>query len=186
MQAFVSHSQKDKDIRQQFSEVFAVAGVKPFYMEFESTYPPSWSQIKNEMSSSELVFLLLGPNIRSSIHTQNWVAFEVGLACAFGKDVWVFEQGESSIEFPVPYLTDYMIYNLNVSGHFNYVRKVLEAYKRPIPIFPLLDHPRKKRNIPRGMWMSCGECGTNYALHTNITSYNCPSCRTPVTTKKRE
>lgn len=180
MQVFVSHSQKDKDIRQQFSDVIAVAEVKPFYMEFERTYPPSWFQIRNEMSSSAMVFLLLGPNIRSSIHTQNWVAFEVGLACAFGRDVWVFEQGGSYIEFPVPYLTDYMIYDLDIREHFDYVRDLLEGYKRPIPIFPLLDDPRTKRNIPLGRAMSCGACGTNYALHTDVTSYNCPSCRTPV------
>jgi len=39
VQIFVSHSQYDKDIRLPFSEIFAVAGVIPKYMEFEKIYP---------------------------------------------------------------------------------------------------------------------------------------------------
>jgi len=88
IQIFVSHSQYDKDIRSSFDTVFARTGVKSVCMEFERINQlPAWEPIRNEIKVSETVFLLLGPNIRSSIHTQNWVAFEVGLACAYGKDV---------------------------------------------------------------------------------------------------
>lgn len=119
---FVSHSQNGKEIRFSFDSVFARTGVISKCMEFENIInPPAWEEIKNQITTSEAVFLLLGPNIRSSIHTQNWVAFETGLVCAMGKEVWVFEQYGSNIEFPIPYLTDYLIYNLENRNHFNYV-----------------------------------------------------------------
>jgi len=33
-------------------------------------YPPAWQNIRNQVSSSNAVFLLLGPNIRRCIHTR--------------------------------------------------------------------------------------------------------------------
>ncbi|MEM2146454.1 MAG: hypothetical protein QW279_13915, partial [Candidatus Jordarchaeaceae archaeon] len=68
-QIFVSHSQYDKDIRLSFDEIFARTGVKSICMEFEQMYPPAWQNIRNQVSSSDAVFLLLGPNIRRCIHT---------------------------------------------------------------------------------------------------------------------
>jgi len=179
-QIFVSHSRLDAAIRKEFSEVFAVArGAYPFYMEFEEFFPPAWQKIRNEISSSQALFVLLGPNIRSTVHTQNWVAFEVGLACAFGKEVWVFEQTGSHIEFPIPYLTDYMLYDLKDKTHFEYVRKVINGYGKPIPILPLLDNHRTKRDIPIGMMVTCQyeNCKSIYSLHTRTESFSCPSCR---------
>lgn len=184
IQIFVSHSQYDNDIRASFDTVFARTGVKSVCIEFEQIYPPAWQAIKNEISASATVFLLLGPNIRSSIHTQNWVAFEVGLACAFGKDVWVFEQDNSYIEFPIPYLTDYMIYNLDDPHHFDYVRSIIEGYANPIYLLPFGVDNRTKRNIPKGMLTTCPHrnCGSHYALHTDIKNFSCPSCRQQIYT----
>ena len=102
VQIFVSHSQHDKDIRASFDTVFARTGVKSVCMEFEQMRSPKWHEIMNTVNASQAVFLLLGPNVRISIHTQNWIAFEVGLSCAFKKEVWVFEQEGANIEFPIP------------------------------------------------------------------------------------
>lgn len=182
-QIFVSHSQNDKDIRSSFDTVFARTGVKSVCMEFENIYPPAWEEIKNQITASETVFLLLGSNIRSSIHTQNWVAFETGLACAIGKEIWVFEQYGSNIEFPIPYLTDYMIYNLENKNHFEYIRRIIEGYGKPISILPLgVDH-RTKRNIPTGILMECfyRNCKSKYFLHSHVETFNCPSCRQQIT-----
>jgi len=178
-QIFVSHSQYDEEIRASFDTVFARTSVKSLCMEFEQIYPPAWQRIKNEISASDTVFLLLGSNVRSSIHTQNWIAFEAGLACAFGKELWVFEQHGAYIEFPVPYLTDYMIYDLEDSNHFDYVRSIIEGYGKTLYVFPLgVDH-RTKRNIPTGKIFMCRHknCRSRYFLHTDVESFNCPSCR---------
>ena len=183
IQIFVSHSQYDKGIRSSFDTVFARTGVKSVCMEFEQLYQlPAWQPIKSEIKASETVFLLLGPNIRSSIHTQNWVAFEVGLACSFGKDVWVFEQSGSAMEFPIPYLTDYMIYDLEDPQHFDYVRKIIETYANPSYIFPVGIDSRTKRGIPKGLPFACpyDNCHAIYSMHTDISDFLCPSCRQPI------
>ena len=184
-QIFVSHSQYDKDIRASFATVFACAGVKSVYMEFERSIPAAaWRRIREQLNASEAVFLLLGQNIKNSIYTQNWIAFEVGLACAYGKDVWVFEQDGAFIEFPIPYLTDYMLYNLEDRSHFDYVRGILEGYRNPIRVLPLGVDERVKRNMPRGIGVQCAHknCGSYYFLHNNLLSwtFRCPSCRQEV------
>ena len=177
-QIFVSHSQYDKDIRMPFSEIFAIAGVMPKYMEFEKIFPPAWAEIKEQIKISEAVFLLLGPNIRRTCFTENWVAFEVGLSCAFGKDVWVFEQISSNSDFPIPYLTDYMLYNLEIQNHFDYIRSIMEAYKRPLALLPLGD-ARTKRKIPEGITINCTHenCFSIFQLHTDVSNFHCPICR---------
>lgn len=177
-QIFVSHSQYDRDIRMRFSEIFAIAGVMCKYMEFEKIYPPAWTEIKEQIKISEAVFLLLGPNIRRTSFTENWVAFEVGLSCAFGKDVWVFEPMDSHIDFPIPYLTDYMLYNLEIQDHFDYIRSITEGYKRPLTILPLGD-ARTKRNIPKGIITNCTHenCLSKFQLHTDVPNLYCPICR---------
>ena len=179
VQIIVSHSRYDKDIRMSFSEIFAVAGVMPKYMEFEKIFPPAWAEIKKHIKSSEAVFLLLGPNIRKSHFTENWVAFEVGLSCAFGKDVWVFEQINSNSDFPIPYLTDYMLYNLEIQEHFDYIRSVMESYKRSVPAFPFNVDARTKRNTPNGNTINCTHenCCSRFQLHTIVPSLYCPICR---------
>ena len=179
-QIFVSHSRYDEEIRREFSEVFAVArGASPIYMEFEEFLPPAWERIVDEINLSQALFVLLGPNIHKTIHTQNWVAFEVGLACAFGKEVWVFEQAGSYIEFPIPYLTDYSIYDLKDKTHFEYLRRVIYGYGKPIPIFPPFKNHRTKRDIPIGIPTTCGydKCQARFLLHTRIESFRCPTCR---------
>ncbi len=174
-QIFVSHSQNDTDIVTSFDKVFARTGVKSVCMEFEQLNSPEWLEIRNEISQSEAVFLLLGPNIRSSIYTQNWISFEVGLACAYSKKVWVFEQINSKIEFPIPYVTDYMTYNLQDKTHFEYVRSIIEGYGERKYFLPV---GYKIHEIPIGTNVECSHCHSKFAMHPKplAVSY-CPSCR---------
>jgi len=176
-QIFVSHSKRDKDIRKSFNEVSGIAGVKPVCMEFEKMGSPEWQYIRNEVNTSEAVFLLLGPKVRSSIHTQNWIAFEVGLSCAFRKDVWVLEQAGANIKFPIPYLTDYLMYNLEDRTNFDYVRSVIEGYGRSEPAMPLNADRRTKRKIPQGLLVDCPSCHSKYNFHNIVKHFHCPSCR---------
>lgn len=197
-QIFVSHSKLDKKIVASFDRIFARTGVKAMFMEFEQIRSPEWNSIRNAVNDSEAVFLLLGENVRSSIYTQNWISFEVGLSCALGKEVWVFEQADSHIDFPIPYLTDYMIYDLEVKDHFEYVKSVIERYGNSYFPSSGADH-RRKRNIPTGRTIICDNCYLSYSEHGYalhplrdytkrtwrdlITSgddeiiYICPSCR---------
>ena len=184
-QIFVSHSQKDNDIVTYFDRVFARTGVKAVCMKLQKMRSPQWQDIKDKVSYSDAVFLLLGPNVRSSIHTQNWIAFEVGLSCANGKEVWVFEKEGSDIEFPIPYLTDFMIYNLENAKTFDYVRNIIDAYGREIDglkrgkwSINFIPDLRTKRNVPKGIPIKCSHCQSEYFLHAITTlNFYCPSCR---------
>jgi hypothetical protein len=138
---------------------------------------PQWQDIRNAVDTSEAVFLLLGPNVRRTIHTQNWIAFEVGLSCAFRKDVWIFEQAGANIKFPIPYLTDYLMYNLEDRTNFDYVRCIIEGYGRPQVVLPLNVDQRTKRKIPQGLPIDCPSCHSKYFLHNVVKTFHCPSCR---------
>ena len=50
------------------------------------------------------------PPERHGVHTELGV-LRVGLACAMKKPVWVYEQWRAPVHFPVPYLTDYVLYD---------------------------------------------------------------------------
>ncbi len=44
-------------------------------------------------------------------YTKNWILYEVGLAAAMNKRLFIFERRGPPIRFPIPYLTDYMVFD---------------------------------------------------------------------------
>ncbi len=184
-QIFVSHSKYDEEMVASFDRVFARTGVKSVCMEFEKMNSPEWKAIRDAVSFSTATFVLLGQNVNRSIYTQNWVAFEVGLACAMDKKVWVFEQTSSNVNFPIPYVTDYMLYNsLEKTDAFDYIRRIIEGYgertyfnKVGVPIV----------EIPKGQAIKCSECDSRFNFHYVLDSSSkqrfakfvltCPLCR---------
>ena len=191
MQIFMSHSQKDESLQQSFDKICAREGVISKCMEFENIqFPNQWSSILEEIRKSFVVFLLLGRNVVSSEFTRNWIAFEVGIACAINnKDVWVFEQkGANLHEFPIPYLTDYMPdYSIENSEDFNYARNIVASLKRA-SVYPAIAVSgrtdweirmdwRAKKQVPSGTLKQCGACGIVFSLHRDTWGFHCPSCR---------
>jgi hypothetical protein len=73
--------------------------------------PIPHNEIQEKLSRSDVVFLFLTDNILASDYTKNWVAFEVGLARQSQKRVFVFERQGTPIPYPIPYVTDYMIFD---------------------------------------------------------------------------
>jgi hypothetical protein len=105
-QIFISHSAKDKKVVEYFVNKFADTGVKPVLMEYEKwsrESKPNWKWIKDEIQKSKILFLILTLNLVKTEYTQNWVAFEVGVASTNNLPVFVFK--EEKVDFPVPYLT---------------------------------------------------------------------------------
>ena len=127
VQLFMSHTKLDKDFCDRFEIVAVRVGVKVFRSEFEEIKPPAWKTIKEQMDASSAMFLLVGkqlvkaqaasekdPKLREEWkHTQNWIAYEIGLACERGIDVWVYCD-HVKINFPVPYLNNYAIYGIKL------------------------------------------------------------------------
>ena len=111
---FITHSRHDAPILSHIDELIRIVGVNPIFYQYDTGHASTaWEEIRNDIRNSHALFVVLSNNLSSSAHTQNWVGWEVGVACAFNKRVWVFEELHRSASFPIPYLTDYVPYNLN-------------------------------------------------------------------------
>lgn len=135
---FISHTKKDKKICDDFDRIVARVGIKSFRSEFENIPLPPWKTIKNALNESVALFFLVGKELVNSQdsgdsnwkYTQNWIAYEMGLACQLGIDVWAICDDEVLINFPMPYINNYLVGNLEEENTFKYLRYVLKKYKK--------------------------------------------------------
>ena len=186
IQVFESHTKLDEETCNKFDIIAAREGMKVFRSEYESIKPPAWSTIKKEMERSVALFLLVGPELVKSQEeavakewkfTQNWIAYEVGLACALGIDVWVLCDGVK-INFPVPYLNNYSIGKLETEK-YEFERDVLHRYLNG-------------ETYPLGKWdrdFSCPyeDCRAKFNFHTIMEKGEevpCPTCLKDIVFKK--
>jgi len=134
-QVFVSHTQRDVEFCDIFDRACARVGIKAFRSEFESIILPAWSTILSAIRNSQALFLLVGKELvqAQSLHnpiweyTQNWISYEIGVACDRGIDVWVICD-DVAINFPVPYLNNYLTISLRHKNSFDYFVGVLRKY----------------------------------------------------------
>ena len=173
---FMIHSKYDTALPSFFDKAAGMVDISLLHMEWEALVPPPWKHIRDTLKEAEGVFIVKGPNIACNLYTSNWVSYEIGLAAHSSKkwgkgemDVWVFESVHNPIFFPVPFLTDYVIYDPDEPYHTQYLRYILEAYN-----FKTYRHP-----LPEGLPTKCwhDECQVEYNLHTVVKTWNCPSCQ---------
>ncbi len=196
---FISHSKRDVEAISAFCQVFARTTMRAIFEEFENYIVPPWTKIKNDIQQSSAAFVLLSPHLNGTPYTQNWVSYEVGLACALNKPVWVYEQLEGPVLFPIPYLTDYIVYSPKNRGDLNSIKGLVETYD-PSPAFlglglgaiigGLLSGgagagvgaimgaaalQRKSLGIP----FRCPHetCGVQYKIYSQFQQFACPACR---------
>ncbi len=112
---FVAHSKHDTPILSHMQQLIREAGINPIFYQYDinNVNETAWEQILSAIRQSQALFVILSDNLQSSPHTQNWVGMEVGIACAQKKPVYVFENIRQPVLFPIPYLTDYVLYDLN-------------------------------------------------------------------------
>jgi len=186
----MSHTKLDGKFCDRFDNAAASVGVSRFRSEFETIKPPTWKTIKKQMDRSSAMFLLVGKELVKAQamsdkykkhrdkwkHTQNWIAYEVGLACQKGIDVWVVCDVEVTLNFPVPYLNNYCAYGMsrvedkNFKG-FGFIRWVLEEYSKK-ETFAL---GRGNRNTK----CTHKNCGAEFNLQTMLYKEQeivCPTC----------
>lgn len=68
-------------------------------------------------------------NAIRSDYTKNWIIFEVGLAAALNKRLLVFERKGPPIQFPIPYVTDYMIFDPGNVADFLKLQSIAKGVK---------------------------------------------------------
>lgn len=176
-QIFVSHSKLDKETCDKFDTIAARIGTRVFRSEYETIEAPAWQTIKQEMENSRVLFLVVGPElVRAQDEmrdgwkfTQNWIAYEVGLACALGIDVWVVSEN-TKVNFPVPYLNNYYVGEISTKAN-SYLRVKLQEYLNGLT-FSLGSTENKTFACPYE------GCGATFNLHvmSNVNSVKCPTC----------
>lgn len=199
---FVSHSGKDKDIVNFFSNAFASAQVKGIFEEFEKILVGNItsSQITQDIENSNAIFVLLSHNVQNIPHTRDWVVWETG--AAKNKDIWVFEPFEELglISVITPYLKHYVRFATNES-HLGYIRKIVESYddSNVLPTTLLttgigallgkgpgavlgglggLAISDNSKNRPMGVEINCFHCSSFYNIHLpqGVDVFRCPVC----------
>lgn len=184
-QVFMSHTKLDKDFCDSFDVLAVREGLTVFRSEFEIFQKPAWKTIKQAIEESSIMFLMVGKELvnaqelsssyqrinESWRHTQNWISYEVGLACQKGIDVWVICDSVR-INFPVPYLNNYVLWGIKrkEKDDIRWWRNLFQLFAKGITC-PIGAIPEKV--------VTCVNCGAIFNLHSSVnphTSITCPSC----------
>lgn len=179
---FISHSQRDDGLRDRFLCTFALAGIKGIAFEFDrksgrvpAKRTPA-DAIRQSVQSARALFLLITQNVVSRHHTNNWVAFELGLAYGHTPPVpiWVFEEMWQKVDFPVPALNHHVLFDSKSKEHWDWIRYVAEGYKEGQPFDPSRE--------PLGMMLEVcphENCKAKFKGYypSSVKSWKCPSCR---------
>lgn len=177
---FVSHSKYDSHLRKFFAEIFADIGLRSTFMEFKDLTGKYAGDVISKTIRAGLlsghdtnsVFVLLGENLVNPPNpefTHNWVTFEAGAAAGCFKRVWVFEEFNKFINFPIPFVSDYVLYNLDNEEHLRFLGSL---FKQEI-VYPSSAKRLKFRKIV----CPYKDCNASYNFWSDTTSINCPVCR---------
>ena len=181
-QIFISHTKKDEEFCDDFDRIAARVGIPAFRAKYEKIKKPAWKTINYKINKSIALFLLIGKELVESQdsgdpewrRTQNWIAYEIGVASQRGIDVWVICD-DVSINFPVPYINNYFTMGLKEEKAFDYLRDILEMYKIGWTFpYPYIDPDTKQE-----FCVVCPNCELEFNLHVTLPPgyvIRCPQC----------
>jgi hypothetical protein len=182
-QIFISHSAKDKEISSFFIRKFGNTSVKPVLMEYEKwsrNNRPNWRWIKDEIQKSSALFLVLTKNLVKNEYTQNWVAFEIGVAATSHPAIPIFVFREHNIDFPVPYLNYYFdqpMSNTNLVSQRDVSSTILNAIFHRLKE-SILEEIIENKNpvILDRKLLKCSNCLLEFAYFGREKKLICPCC----------
>lgn len=201
-QIFISHTKRDVRFCDLVDKLFARVPIKAFRSEYENIPRPEWQTIKKAMNDSFALFLLVGPRLaenqrlknREWSYTQNWIAYEIGLACQMGIDVWAICDSVL-INFPMPYVNNYYPMQLLPltrtrpdlglikDADFKHLKYIIDKYSSG----NRFSFPYKLNAKCCGV--ICKQCGAQFNLHLlkRRISIRCPQClkNIPINREKR-
>ena len=134
---FISHSKRDSDLVIRIKQILENIGHTPALEEFipESDKKPiPYDEIRTKVSGSDVVFLFLTDNIVATEYTKNWVIFEVGVASSMKKPLYIFERQGVPIQYPLPYFTDYMLFDQNSIDSLLEIQTIAKTHVGKVPI----------------------------------------------------
>ena len=179
MSIFVSHIKHDEHIRKYFSQIFADKGLKATFIEFKKISGQYAGHVISQNirggilsgHDTAVLFVLLGKGLEyppNPKFTHNWVAFEAGCAASCNKRVWVFEERESFIDYPIPFVTDYVLYTLDNIEDLQFLGDLFEQ-EIPNPVYQKIKYTPIK--------CAYSDCNAKYKLWSKTSEFYCPVCR---------
>jgi hypothetical protein len=206
---FISHSRKDASLIASVHQFLANVGHTPIIEEFipeSEKLPIPHDEIQRNVSVSDAIFLFLTDNVLATDYTRNWVVFEVGLARQASKRVFVFERHGVPIPYPIPYVTDYMIFDPQSISDLLAIQTIAKELVGKIPAaligagagaflgaafgplgfaigaitLGLAGHGADVQAEARIPVVECPyeNCHVRFRYYSpNVTSFNCPTCR---------
>jgi hypothetical protein len=185
MKIFLSHSKRDESFCDRFDRASGREPIAVFRSEYEVFDLPVWKTIYDNMKQSIAMFLLVGKELveaqnkicedpellKNWKYTQNWISYEVGLACDLGIDVWVICDN-LDINFPIPYLNNYDLGGLNNQNDIFWLRDLIKAYLRG-ETFPYGFKDSIKFTCPS---QTCGAEFNLYSQYEDDEIIICPTC----------
>ena len=172
-QIFISYSGKDREIVDAIIKSFDGTECNPVLMEDREwkKHPdqPNWLWIKNQILQSQALFVILSKGRVAQEHTQNWVAFEIGVAAGCSPLKPVYAITGENVKFPVPYLKHYFPYSMTgaKSGKILWKANVDAMMKMYI---------RTPCYVPDKMPIRCHCCRTEFYMHGIESEFECPCC----------
>lgn len=200
---FISHSKKDEDLVLTMRKTLQNMGHVPIIEEFvpaEERKPIPHEEIRSNVEKSEFLFLFLTDNVVATEYTKNWVIHETALASADSKKVFVFERIGTPIKFPIPYLTDYALFDPDSTKDIlalQNIAKDLGKFRRDIltagggaalgsmfgpvgmvigGILGYMAGPKQ----PKPPVVKCNRCRANFNYYSTHQKFSCPFCRNSI------
>ena len=197
---FISHSKRDAKLVHDVKKFLENVGHTPIIEEFIPTEKQEsipYKEIQKNIDRSDFLFLFLTDNVVMTPHTKSWVNHEVGLAAARSIRLFVFERLGEPISFPVPYLTDYALFDMDQTNDILELQKItknLGKIRKDIltaaggaalgsvlgPIGMVLGAaagyyvgPKQ----PKPTTVKCGTCNTEFNYYSTHKYFCCPVCK---------
>jgi hypothetical protein len=136
---------------------------------------PHWLQIKHSIQRSDAVLLILSGGITQQEHTQNWVAFEVGVAAGCDPPKPVIAIKGEDVKMPIPYVNYYYSYSPTFPApHWKESDRDNWGDRFDNILGPMLDDVNYKPGYPQN---HCPHCKLRYYHHGPEQPFRkCPCC----------
>jgi len=211
-QVFISHSKKDQELINNVATMLKNVDEEPVVMEYmpkTARDRPNWSLIRKHVSESDYLMLFKTDNAITTDFTKSWIIYEVGLAAAYEKKLFVFERKGPPIKFPIPYVTDYMIFDPSKVKDFLTIQSIVAGSKKSGKMNRIYEDAYKDTNLlapqmktmeyiidafsgnmfPGGrrpktdgdITITCPRCKTKFRYYSRERfPFNCPVCLTGI------
>jgi hypothetical protein len=174
-QIFISHSGKDREIVDAIIRSFDGTGVQPILVEdieWSKNHEPNWLWIKNQIVRSRALFVILSKGLIAQEHTQNWVAFEIGVAAGCDPPIPVCVITGEHVRFPVPYLNHYFPYSTTSARLTPAGQTLSKGGSDSIMKLCIL----QPNHSPKERLVCCNCCRTEFYMHGIEQEFECPCC----------